>query len=287
MSDSSQDRSGDLRFAARAKTVVDMLSSLKERMTSPWRFGDSLLEISRSIVEDVVKETKPIGRGKRVLAGSHLEVVLQPGDHEQHAVFESALEADWAEGLQAALAERLSEVGVDRAPDVEARVDEVSDATHPYRLALTRRELSEPDGDEPESAVIADAAESPDSAAASSITLSVQAGVAEQESYTLSEDRILIGRLREVFDEHGRIVRINHIAFSDEGEENQTVSREHARIMRRDGEFWLVDERSAYGTRIFRSGRAIAVSSRDRRGVRLRHDDQINVGRAVLTCSID
>ena len=299
MSDSSHDdRSGELRFAARAKTVVDMLSSLKDRMTSPWRFGDSLLEISRSIVEDVVKETKPIGRGKRVLAGNHLEVVLLPVDEEQQAIFEAALEADWAEGLQAALADRLGELGVDREPLVEAVVGGVSprvDASaSPYRLVLTRQELVETghrgdeggrSGADRESSATLEELET--GADVASITLNVEAGEAEEESYSFSEDRILIGRLREVFDEHGRIVRINHIAFRDEGEENQTVSREHARIMRRDGEFWLVDERSAYGTRIFRAGRAIAVSSRDRRGVRLRHDDQINIGRAVLVCQLD
>ena len=286
MSDSSRDeRTGDLGFAARAKTVVDLLGSLKTRMTSPWRFGDSLLEISRSIVDDVVGETKPIGRGKRVLAGNHLEVVLQPADDEQQAIFDSALEADWAEGLQVALAERLGELGVERTPVVEARVAEVGTVETAYRLALSRRELVDEESEAAglESATTKDATP----AGAVSIVLSVEAGVAEEPSYAFSEDRVLIGRLREVFDEHGRIVRINHIAFLDEGEENQTVSREHARIVRRDGEFWLVDERSAYGTRIFRAGRAITVSSRDRRGVRLRHDDQINIGRAVLRCRLE
>ena len=58
--------------------------------------------------------------------------------------------------------------------------------------------------------------------------------------------------------------------FLEEGEVNQTVSREHARITWDGAEacYWLRDEGSAYGTRIFRDGRSIDVSGRDPRGVR-------------------
>ena len=90
--------------------------------------------------------------------------------------------------------------------------------------------------------------------------------------------------MRDVFDGHGRLRRRNHVAFDDEGEQNATVSREHAQIRfsQESGEYRLVDDRSAYGTRIFRDGRPIDVSSRDRRGIRLREGDQIYLGRAVL-----
>jgi len=84
------------------------------------------------------------------------------------------------------------------------------------------------------------------------------------------------------------VKRRNDIAFLEEGELNQTVSREHARIAW-DPEtqaFWLRDEGSASGTLLLRSGRSIEVSRHDRRGVRLQSGDEVYLGRAAVRVEI-
>jgi hypothetical protein len=114
--------------------------------------------------------------------------------------------------------------------------------------------------------------------------LAVLKGTAARASYDLTGERIYLGRLEEVLDTAGRVKRRNDVAFREEGDLNQTVSREHARIAW-DAEskaFWLRDEGSASGTMLFRAGRSIEVSRHDRRGVRLENGDEIYLGRAVL-----
>src|SRR5436305_1487017 len=58
----------------------------------------------------------------------------------------------------------------------------------------------------------------------------------------------------------------------------QEIAARHAE----GGGWWLRAEQNASGTRIYRSGRTIDVSSNDRRGVRLQPGDEIYLGRACV-----
>ena len=267
----------------RAKKLVGGLKELKERVVGPWRKGSSLLEIQRSIVDDVGAHVAEIGSGRRVFPYHRVEVDLRlPGD-EQRAVAAAALDAGWGAELQERIEARLAEARcVPTALEVAVRVlEEPAPADGPYHVIRFERdgEGAEPRGEA--------------SPSRPTLVLEIATGAAEESVYRFDLDRILIGRLRDVLDRHGRIKRRNQVAFLDDGEENQTVSREHARIVYRDvyrdrpAGYWLADERSAYGTRIFREGRPIDVSSRDRRGVRLKDGDEIYLGRAVLRCSLE
>jgi hypothetical protein len=118
-----------------------------------------------------------------------------------------------------------------------------------------------------------------------SIRLSVIKGSAEQMSYDLKKERILIGRLPEVLDREGRMIRRNDIVFLDNGEDiNTSVGRAHSRIWfdSEKHDFRIMDEVSRYGTRIMREGRSIEVPSGNTRGVRLRSGDEIYLGQACL-----
>jgi pSer/pThr/pTyr-binding forkhead associated (FHA) protein len=109
-------------------------------------------------------------------------------------------------------------------------------------------------------------------------------GKAGRETYDLDLDRVYLGRLEEVLDGAGRVKRRNDVAFLEEGDLSQTVSREHARIAW-DAEsraFWLRDEGSASGTLLLRDGRSIEVSRHDRRGVKLASGDEVYLGRASV-----
>jgi hypothetical protein len=110
-------------------------------------------------------------------------------------------------------------------------------------------------------------------------------GIAEQLFYVFKKERILIGRLPEVLDKEGRMVRKNDIVYQDNGEEiNSTVGRIHARIwfdFEKLG-FFIMDEVSRYGTQVIREGRSIDVPGGDPRGIILRHGDEIYFGQACL-----
>jgi hypothetical protein len=121
------------------------------------------------------------------------------------------------------------------------------------------------------------------------LRLSVLKGKAVREVYAFAADRIQLGRLEEVLDHTGRVRRRNDVAFLEEGDVNETVSREHARITwdAASRAYWLRDEGSASGTIIFRAGRPIEVSRHDRRGVRLQSGDELYLGRAALLLEIE
>ena len=94
--------------------------------------------------------------------------------------------------------------------------------------------------------------------------------------------------MEEIVDDEGRVRRRNDVAFLEEGDVNQTVSREQARILYDEpsGELRLRAEHGASSTRILRDGRSIDVSSRDTRGIRLQSGDEIFFGRACVKVAI-
>jgi|WetSurMetagenome_2_1015567.scaffolds.fasta_scaffold212347_2 hypothetical protein len=115
--------------------------------------------------------------------------------------------------------------------------------------------------------------------------LVISKGSAEQPSYNLKKERILIGCLQEVLDREGWIVRTNDVVFLDNGEDiNSTVSRAHARIWFdfEQNEFFIMDEVSQCGTVVVREGRSIEVPAGNQDGIRLQTGDDIYCGQACL-----
>ncbi len=115
--------------------------------------------------------------------------------------------------------------------------------------------------------------------------LVVVKGTAEQKEYPVTKDRMLMGRLAELLDKEGQMVRRNDVVFLDnEDEINSTIGRAHATVYydRDRCEYRVTDEVSRYGTRIFREGRTIEVPGGNPRGVRLHSGDEIYLGRACL-----
>jgi len=108
-------------------------------------------------------------------------------------------------------------------------------------------------------------------------------GKTDREEYTLERARTNLGRLAELTDADHRLVRRNDVVFEEGADEvNATVSRRHANIRLEDGEYRLCDDGSEFGTRIFRDGRSIEVAAGDRRGEKLRANDEIYLGRACM-----
>lgn len=267
------------------------LQQLRELVVRPWRRGRSLIEIRRSVVDRAAARATYVGSGRTVFPHNDLVVVLHPRDEREHSEMTAAVAAGWPEQVRSGVAERLVELGCDAdelhvsaeiaplealpgavvAEGHDGVASAVDDAGEPFELRFSTVERP-----------LVVALQRP------RLQLRVARGRADQDLYTFEQDRVYIGRMPEVLDEHGRVKRRNHVAFLDDGEENETVSREQARIVYRDDPegYWLIDERSAHGTRIFRGGRPIDVSSRDRRGIRLRDGDEIYFGQAAVVCTL-
>ncbi len=234
------------------------------------------LEIRREILEQV--ESRVVeDKGGRIFPYEKVICRLQPPDTSLHDVFETAflrdgsLQADIAKSLKESRARLREDFGiiVDLAAPPEPDSAQSSPAP-PFKLEFVRtdplrgREIPE-------------------------IKLVITKGAAEQPEYRMRKERILVGRMPEVLDREGRLVRRNDLVFLDSGDDiNSTVGRIHARIWY-DSEsrgFCVMDEVSRYGTRIIRDGRSIEVPEGNERGVRLHSGDEIYFGQACVRLEI-
>jgi hypothetical protein len=121
------------------------------------------------------------------------------------------------------------------------------------------------------------------------LTLEVVHGTATQPTYMFPSLPVMLGRGVEVRDSRHQLLRVNHVAFTENGSDvNKSVSRRHARIEMdpQTGRPRLIDDNSAQGTSVIRRGRGIAVP-RGSRGLGLRSGDEIVVGQGRLRVSFD
>jgi len=231
------------------------------------------LEIVHAILDAIEQEIEPTGRGTRVFPFNRIEVsVLAPSSEARgrlEAVFAGATP------LQARIVERLLSTGCSPT-DVVATIRYVDCAEASWRAPefdLQFARVAEPEVENQEH----------DSTPAQ-IEIRVLRGAAERWSYSLAGARIDLGRGAEVRDSRNRLIRTNHVVFTEgSADVNQTVSRQHAHITyeSRTGHFRLHDDGSGHGTEIVREGRTISVP-RGSRGVRLQPADEIALGEARL-----
>jgi len=267
----------------------DLLGKMRGWL-KPWMTGSSPLEIRRAILDDVESRVVAVGEGKRIFPHQRLRIHLLVPDPEERVRFEAVVREGW--DLEREISERLAERGcpLPAGFGVEVAFDE-----EPHPRFGERRFYVEYLNREPAAATAAPSAApaAPSSSAADagvrpslrpSLEVTVLKGTATQRVYEIAGPRALLGRLEEVVDADGRVRRRNDVAFLEVGEINSTVSREHARIAwdQETGGYWLRAEQNASGTRIYRDGRTIDVSSHDRRGVRIQPGDEVYLGRACV-----
>jgi hypothetical protein len=262
-------------------SIENLIDKLRQ-WGRPWVAGTEPLEIHRAMLEDIEAQVVAVGGGRRVFPFDRVEVKLLAATPEDAERLRAIAGEGW--DLEREVRERLKANGA-RVPEGLAVPVEVTEQDGPefggrryalaYRRAATR-------GD-------AEAEPAARGAVRPHLRLAVLKGKAVQDAYDLDADRIHLGRLEEVLDAAGRVKRRNDVAFLEDGDVEQTVSREHARIAwdPETSAYWLRDEGSASGTLLFRAGRSIEVSRHDRRGVRLDHGDEIYLGRASLKVEIE
>ncbi len=125
-------------------------------------------------------------------------------------------------------------------------------------------------------------------------TLTVVQGKAKRNQYTIKSGRtVTLGRLAEVIDGKGRLVRRNTIAFQDyedarlsdaQEEIHRTISRAHASIRYDEANavFRLYDDQSTWGTSVVREDYEMPIQVKKQHPVPLQDGDLIYVGKACV-----
>ena len=236
------------------------------------RSGDrEPLEIVHAILDAVEREIQPAGRGKRAFPFNRIELSVVAPSLEARGRLEGMFAGDTP--LPARITDRLRSAGCS-TPSLVVTINYVARAQKNWRARefdLVFGRVTEPDVQN----------EASDSKPAR-IDVMVSRGVTEQRTYSFLAKRIDLGRCAEVRDSRNRLIRTNHVAFTEgAGDVNQSVSRQHAHIAYESGtgHFRLHDDGSGHGTGILRDGRTVAVP-RGSRGVRLHSGDEIVLGEA-------
>jgi hypothetical protein len=231
------------------------------------------LEIVHAILDVVDQQIEPTGRGTRVFPFNRIAVSLLAPSHEARARLEAIFAGEMS--LRTRILERLRSAGCPPS-DVVVAIDYVDRAEANWRapefdlrFARVAERRVDTRGDESKRG---------------RIEITVLRGVTERRAYSLAAGRIDVGRGAEVRDTRQRLIRTNHVVFTDgSADVNQTVSRQHAHITYepRTGHFRLHDDGSGHGTGILRGGRTMSVP-RGARGVRLHSEDEIVLGEARM-----
>ena len=261
--------------------ILDKVTRLEKRLQQLAARGDVApqpVEVRRGLLDDVEEMVQPAGRARRVFPYNRLTLHVLAAGAPQRAAMQAVLGGD-AEAL-AMVQERLREADCVVPRDLEVRLRLVKKAGAEWQAGKAWHVS----GERVETAVPAAAQTGTQAPAHASLQLTVVKGTASKKVFALGGERVYIGRQAEVLDKDRRVVRRNQVVFADTDDPaNQTVSRAHAHIrILPNGECRLFDDRSSYGTRIFREGETIAVPSGSPRGTRLRLGDEIYFGQACV-----
>jgi len=229
------------------------------------------LEIVLAILDAVEQRIEPTGRGARVFPFNRIEVSVVAPSCEARGRLEAVFAGDTS--LQTRIVDRLQSAGCPPADVVvEVQYVDAADAdwnAPEFDLQFARVAAPNVDGGGP------DPQPPP-------IEIRTVVGVMERWAYSFAAARIDVGRGAEVRDHRNRLIRTNHVVFTEgAGGVNETVSRTHAHIAYEapTSRFRLHDDGSEHGTGIIRGGKTISVL-RGTRGVRLQPDDEVVLGEA-------
>ncbi len=261
--------------------ILDKVAKLEKRLQQLAARGDVApqpVEVRRGVLDDVEEMVQPAGRSRRVFPYNRLTLHVLAADAAQRAAMQAVLGGDAA--ALAMVQERLREADCAVPGDLEVRLRLVKKAGAEWQAGKAWHVSGERVETSPGRAAKA-ATPAP---AHARLQLAVVKGTATKRVFALGGERVYIGREAEVLDKDRRVVRRNQVVFAESDDPvNQTVSRAHAHIrISPDGECRLFDDRSSYGTRIFREGETIVLPPGSPRGTRLKAGDEIYFGQAQV-----
>jgi hypothetical protein len=231
------------------------------------------LEVLYAIVDSVEERIEPAGRGKYVFPFNQIRIYIAAGSPEKRARFEAVLGCD--PPLQDRIVQALDAAGCPSSGlNVTTSYVDHREAGWTTDFSVEFDRL----------AVFEQPPPPQTGAARPSLKLTIVQGASGKPAYLFTTSRINLGRGAEVRDHRHRLIRTNHVSFSECAEEtNLSVSRHHAHIdfpADRD-EYRLCDDGSAQGTSVQRNGLTIPVPPGPR-GIRLQPGDEITLGEARL-----
>lgn len=230
------------------------------------------IEIRAAVIAAIERQVAVTGIGKRAFPYGAVSVRVLLARPDDRMSFELVFE-DLEQRVRALLRELRCDVAPVFTADVALLEQPARDWAPGQRFAIEYTK--------------AEPLPQPSPARAPSLSVTIVKGTASRTAYSFRSAVILIGRTAAAVDTRGR-VRRNHIAFD---ERSPTVSRAHARIVydRERGEYRLLDEGSARGTRLVRGDMTYDVrpSHEDSRGVRLQSGDEIHTGETALRIVIE
>ena len=244
------------------------------------------LEIVHAVVNRAEQEIQEVGRGRRVFPFNHLRVhvLTAPSDNESRARFAAVV--DGPPSLAERLLDRLRAAGCAVAT-LETETVYASERgnnwSHPeFHVEFDRIAGVAP---APTPSVDAEPVPAPEEV---QLKLTVVKGNTDRREYVFTGGRVDIGRRAEVLDHRQRLIRTNHIAFTDDEQDaNASVSRRHAHLEYnpQDLTYRVWDDGSAQGTSIIRGGRTIRVPP-GARGGRIENGDELVLGQARLRVTL-
>jgi hypothetical protein len=245
-------------FTEIEKSIDRAFRSWTQRAFGPERAND-LVILHRAILQEIESRVEVLSRGQRVFPFAHVTVTMVGDTPSRREILSAAFDQRLQADIVAALRSARCEI--------------------PRNFALTLQVVES--GFQPVEISFSNEPPKPPGPAAPPARLVVTKGKTEHTEYKLSKPRTNVGRLPELTDASQRVIRRNDIVFEDGADEvSGTVSRKHAHILFEDGEYVLLDDRSEYGTSVFRDGRSIELVKGGRRGERLRPGDEVYFGRA-------
>jgi hypothetical protein len=218
--------------------------------------GRELVEIQRMILDRIDDRVQTLPRARRTFPYNDVAVRVPVPDPERREAFEMVFIAD--DALQEEIIEHLRREQVEFPSDLRVTVSlvETTELTEPSVVCRKR-----------EAAVV----ETARAAEVQALRFTLPSG----EAVEVKKSRVQVGRMAEVLDDRGRLVRRNDVVI-----EGKTVSRAHAHIEFESGEYRLFDDGSSYGTSAIHEGRLVEVPRTGARGLRLQSGDDIYFGQA-------
>lgn len=258
--------------------ILDTVQKLEKRLEKLAKRSDvspQPIEIRKATLDEVEDLVEPAGRSRRIFPYNRITVEVLAADAKQRAAMEAVLGE--SSDLPAAVSDRLKSSGCPPPRDLAVRLKIVKRAGPEWETGRVFRVLCERVEADTRPATATRMTPGP-------AQVVVLKGEATRKTYVLGGERTNIGRLAEVVDKDKRVVRRNHVVFTErEDGVNQTVSRAHGHIaVTPGGEYRLFDDHSSYGTRIFRAGRTIALPSGSPRGTKLQPGDEVYFGQACV-----
>jgi hypothetical protein len=260
---------------AKARRLESKLGQTIDRAAQQWSKAGPRgpLEVLHGVLEAVDDRVEPAGRGRQVFPFNKVKVSVVADSKDARARFAGVL--DGSPSLHERITTRLLDAGCD-VPILQVRVIYVTHSEPAWTTSEFHVDFDR--------GTIADVPPPTPPPAGRELKLTIVTGAADKPAYTLTLDRINLGRCADVRDSRNHLIRTNDVVFKDgAGAVNDTVSRRHAHIDYTDttGEFRLFDDRSAHGTTIVRHGKTINVPAGSR-GVRLQSGDEVALGEARL-----